>query len=127
MTAEQKSILIIDDEALVRELYSIKLKNAGFKVLEAEGGEKGLSTALSEKPDLIVLDMIMPGMNGYKVLKQLRADAWGANVPVIVLSNDKLEKDDNLNIVDTTAPAYFLQKTGTTPADLAAKITSVLG
>ncbi len=127
MIADQKTILIIDDEALVRQLYSQKLELSGFAVLQADGGASGLSIALSEKPDLIVLDMLMPDMSGYDVLKKLRADAWGATVPVIVLSNDKLEKDENLNILEATGPAYFLQKTATTPADLAVKVMGVLG
>jgi two-component system, OmpR family, response regulator len=127
MPGAQKTVLIIDDEALVRELYSVKLKRDGFSVREADGGAAGLADAFAHKPDLIVLDLLMPDPNGFEVLKKLRADAqWGARVPVVVLTNDKLEKDEELQMIEAMTPAYILMKISATPEDLAAVVRGVL-
>ncbi|MFA6375917.1 MAG: response regulator [Candidatus Paceibacterota bacterium] len=83
----QKKILIVDDEAVLLELLSSKVSQGGFLVVEARDGDEGLQKALSEHPDLILLDIIMPKMDGITMLKKLRLDPWGKNVPVIILSN----------------------------------------
>lgn len=126
MSDGQKTILVIDDEALVRQLYAVKFQNAGYKVLEAEDGEKGLAAALASKPDVIVLDIMMPRMDGYETLKRLRASGeWGAQAPVIVLTNNELDRGDEFATIDATAPAYFLMKTDVTPGDVLTKIESL--
>jgi len=84
---EQKKILIVDDEAVLLNLLSSKINSNGFSVIEARDGDEGLQKALSEHPDLILLDIIMPKMDGITMLKKLRLDSWGQNVPVIILSN----------------------------------------
>jgi len=85
--SETKKILIVDDEAVLLNLLSSKLHQHGFNVVEARDGEEGLQKALEEHPDLILLDIIMPKMDGITVLKKLRQHDWGKAVPVIVLSN----------------------------------------
>jgi len=82
-----KKILIVDDEAILLELLRTKVNREGFTVIEAHDGAEGLEKALTERPDLILLDIIMPKMDGITVLKNLRKDPWGKNVPVIILSN----------------------------------------
>lgn len=84
---EPKKILIVDDEAVLLNLLSTKVGQAGFSVIEARDGDEGLQKALKEHPDLILLDIIMPKMDGVTVLKNLRQDPWGKGVPVIILSN----------------------------------------
>ncbi len=79
------------------ELFEAKLKGSGYAVLSADDGIKGLAVALDKHPHLIVLDMLLPKMNGPAVLQELRKDSWGAKVPVIVLSN----VDDSQHIFDT--------------------------
>ena len=81
-----RSVLIIDDEPDLREALKTALGYEGFTIYTAEDGEDGVATALREKPDLILLDMIMPKMDGISVLKVLRADAWGKNAKVIVMT-----------------------------------------
>ena len=66
---------------------SAKLKKNKFKVLAAGDGKAGLDIALAEKPDLILLDLLMPVMDGIAMLKRLRADSWGSDVPVMVMTN----------------------------------------
>lgn len=93
-----KKILIIEDESSLRNILKGSLEQVGFVVLTAEDGVKGLEIALAKKPDLVLLDVLMPKMNGLKTLKNLREDAsWGKTVPVILLSND----DDPEHIQET--------------------------
>jgi DNA-binding response OmpR family regulator len=68
-------------------MLTTKLEHAGFHILAATDGKKGLDVALKEHPDLIILDLLMPHMNGLEMLKQLRASDWGKTVPVVVATN----------------------------------------
>jgi len=86
METRQSTILIIEDEPDVREALKTVLEQQQFAVLLAEDGEVGLTMALQEKPDLVLLDITMPKMNGIEVLKSLRADDWGKGVKVIVMT-----------------------------------------
>lgn len=82
-----KKILIVEDEAQLRNALRDKLAKEGFNVFEAVNGEEGLAGALLEKPDVILLDIVMPIMDGMTMLKKLRADVWGKNAKVIMLTN----------------------------------------
>lgn len=81
-----KKILIIDDEADIRKPIADILTQAGYKVSQAENGEIGLNMALKEHPDLILLDIIMPVMNGQETLQKLRQDSWGKDAKVTMLT-----------------------------------------
>ncbi len=81
-----KKVLIIDDDSDVRDIMSEHLKRQGFSVLLADGGQAGLDIAKTERPDAITLDILMPGMDGWSVLKQLKSDKALSNVPVIIAS-----------------------------------------
>jgi DNA-binding response OmpR family regulator len=83
----EKHILIVEDEADIREAIAESLTEAGFKVTTAENGKIGLELALKEKPDLILLDIVMPEMTGHQVLKKLREDPWGKDVKVVMLTS----------------------------------------
>ena len=72
--AAKPLILIIDDTADFREIFSFKLSSAGFNVIEASGGEEGISKIRSERPNLVLLDMEMPGMNGVDTLVKIKSD-----------------------------------------------------
>lgn len=85
--AKLQKILVIEDEGPLSELLKDRFEDEGFKVTVANDGEKGLALALSEKPDIILLDIIMPRLNGLSMLKQLRSHEAGKTVPVIVLTN----------------------------------------
>jgi len=82
-----KTILIIEDEKAITKVLRDKIASEGYRVLDAGNGEEGLWAALAEHPDLILLDILMPRMNGMDSLKKLREDEWGAKVPVMILSN----------------------------------------
>ena len=83
----KNKILIVEDEILMLKTLVNTLNNHGFSTLEAQDGEQGLALALKEKPDLILLDIIMPKMGGLAMLKELRKEAWGKEVPIIFLTN----------------------------------------
>ncbi|MBU1119004.1 response regulator [Patescibacteria group bacterium] len=82
-----KKILIVEDEIFLLDILEKRLEQKGFTVLKADDGEKGLEFALREHPDLILLDILMPKMDGLEMTKKLREDAWGKNAHVVVLSN----------------------------------------
>jgi len=83
----KNKILIVEDEILMLKTLVNTLNNHGFSTLEAQDGEQGLALALKEKPDLILFDIIMPKMDGLAMLKELRKEAWGKEVPIIFLTN----------------------------------------
>ena len=80
-------LLVVEDEASIRKVIVKKFIKEGFKVLEAVNGEKGLEIFIKERPDMILLDLIMPIMDGISMLKKIRQLDYGKNVPVIVLTN----------------------------------------
>lgn len=86
-TNSKKKILIIEDEAVLLELFADKFISEKFHVLQAATAEKGIQLALKDKPDLILLDIILPKMDGISMLKMLREDPRGKDIPVIILSN----------------------------------------
>ena len=81
-----KKILIIEDEKDFVDTLSFSLKSYGFEVADALDGVSGIEKAKTEKPDLIILDLMMPGMDGYEVAKRLKADDSTSRIPIIVLT-----------------------------------------
>jgi CheY-like chemotaxis protein len=82
----KRKVLYIEDERAMIDLVRLILRPMGFDVTGAEGGRQGLDMARAEKPDLILLDLMMPGLDGWEVLQQLRADDELAAIPVIVVT-----------------------------------------
>jgi len=125
MSDTKKTILIIEDDKFLRELISQKLKKEGFCISEAVDGEKGVKKAKTEKPDLILLDLILPGIDGFEVLSEIKKDHIAAEIPVIILSNlgqkDDIERGLRLGAVDYLIKAHF------TPGEIIKKIKTILG
>lgn len=118
-------ILIIEDDTSLLKAYKEKLIREGFGVQGVTDGEAGLALALKEHPDLILLDILLPKMDGMEVMKELRSDQWGNKVPIIILTN--LETDDErLRIITKGEPAYYLMKLNYTIAEVVSKIKEVL-
>jgi len=84
---KNKTILLIEDEIPTLEILYDRFTKEGFRVLKARDGENGLELALKEHPDLILLDIILPKVNGIEILRKLRADNWGKDALVIILTN----------------------------------------
>jgi DNA-binding response OmpR family regulator len=83
----KQQVLIVEDERSLRHALRDEFVRAGFSVLETSNGEEGINTALTAHPDIILLDIIMPVMDGMAMLRRLREDTWGKTVPVIILTN----------------------------------------
>jgi DNA-binding response OmpR family regulator len=81
-----KKILVVDDEPSIRRLLGVALGNRGFEVIEAEDGIQAIALALTEKPDLIVLDVMMPGLTGHQVHERLRGKPETKDTPILFLS-----------------------------------------
>lgn len=80
-------IAIVEDDQAISQMYRFKFESEGFKVQTAENGKLGLELAESMKPDVILLDLMMPEMTGDEMLEKMRATSWGKNTKVIVLTN----------------------------------------
>lgn len=89
----KKTILVVEDEKLLRKMLVETLLEEGYRVLEAENGQQGLKLALKNHPRLILLDVMMPVMDGMTMLKLLREDEWGKDVFVYMLTNKDPDKD----------------------------------
>ena len=81
-----KKVLIVDDEEFVRQLIQIKLKFCGIETVEAGNGVDAIEKAVSEKPDLILLDVMMPKMNGFEACQRLKANQETAHIPIVMLT-----------------------------------------
>jgi len=117
-------ILIIEDDVFIMDMYETKFKMAGFEVLRAENGDKGIKVARKEKPDLIVLDIVMPQMDGLEVLKVAKGDLELKDIPVVLLTNlgqrENIEEGLKLGADDYIIKAHF------TPDEVVGKVKKVL-
>lgn len=120
----EKTILIIEDDKFLRELIVQKLVKEGCKTSEAIDGEEGIKKVKEEKPDLVLLDLILPGIDGFEVLSKMKEDPALAQIPVIILSNlgqkDDVERGLKLGAVDYLIKAHF------TPGEIIDKVKNAL-
>lgn len=86
-------ILIIEDDDFFRDLLHKKLKAENFSVIEAADGQKGIAALKEKKPDVVILDLLLPNVDGFEVLSQARANSDTAGIPIIVLSNLGQQED----------------------------------
>ena len=84
--ANKKRILVVEDDVMSLEVMRIRLEQSGFEVIAADGGKEGLIKAISEHPDLIIADVMMPELDGLQMIKILRANSDLKNTPIIVIS-----------------------------------------
>lgn len=87
MITKPKRVLVVEDEEAMAGAIEDKFTREGFEISQAKNGEEGLEKALRDHPDLILLDIVMPKMDGLEMLSKLRDDIWGKTVPVILLTN----------------------------------------
>ena len=119
-----QKILVIEDDKFLRELIVRKLAQENFETFEAIDGEEGFKKAKEEKPDLILLDLILPGIDGFEVLSKLKEDPSLSPIPVVILSNlgqkDDVERGFKLGAVDYLIKAHF------TPGEIIEKVKGAL-
>jgi DNA-binding response OmpR family regulator len=124
MAKKKMKILVVEDESFLLDLYQIKLEQAGFEVVKAGNGNEGVSLARLEQPGLILLDILMPEIDGYEMLAKIKSDPKTKKIPVIIFSNlsqkEEIEKGLKLGASD------YIIKTSITPAQLEEKVKEFL-
>ena len=114
MNPSEKTILIIEDEQTLLKSLQLHLESEGFKVILASNGQKGIEQAKQKKPDLIILDLILPLKNGVEVLEELEKDSSVCNIPVLVISNiedpEQMKKIKAMKIEDYLVKAQYKLK-----------------
>lgn len=120
----EKKIILVEDDAFLRSLMLTKLQKEGFNVTEAFDGEDGLKKVTELKPVLVLLDLILPGMNGFDVLQQIKSNPDTSHIRVIILSNlgsrTDVEKGLKLGAYDFMIKAHF------TPEEIVEKVRNAL-
>ena len=118
-------ILLIEDDPFLLSMYSIKFEAEGFVVVSADDGEKGLEMAKKTDANIILLDILMPKMNGFEVLEKLKEDERTRKIPIILLTNlnqkDEIEKGLILGADDYLIKAHFM------PSEVVTRIKKILG
>ena len=125
MADKKIKILLIEDDSFLSGMYDTKLKLEGFDVVLAEDGAKGLELAVSQGPDIILLDIILPKMDGFTALKHLKENMETKKIPVILMTNlgqkEDVERGIALGAQDYLVKAHFM------PSEVVEKIRQYLG
>ncbi|MCK4554618.1 response regulator [Candidatus Parcubacteria bacterium] len=124
MGSEKIKILLIEDDPFLLSMYATKFESENFKVIIAEDGEKGLKLAAREMPSIILLDILLPKMDGFEVLKELKNNKATGYIPVILLTNlsqkTEIEQGLSMGAEDYLIKAHFM------PSEVVEKIKQVL-
>lgn len=120
----RKKVLLVEDDVFVSDVYQTKLKQEGFEVISAENGAEAMKKLEAIVPDVILLDIIMPYMDGKEVLARLKESEKWKNIPVIILTNLS-QSDDVEEILQKGADDYLI-KSHFTPSEVVEKIKAVL-
>ena len=117
-------VLLIEDDRFLRELIAQKLEREKFQVMQAVDGEEGLRKLVEQKPNIVLLDLILPGLSGFDVLKKIKESPENAAMPVVILSNlgqrEDVERGLSLGASDFLIKAHF------TPQEIIVKIQGIL-
>lgn len=122
--AAKKKILIIEDEEMLSSMYKVKFENEGYEVLISPDGVQGIELAAKEKPSLILLDIIMPKMDGFAVLKKLKSDSATKGIPVVLLTN--LGQDEDVSRGKELGASGYLIKANNTPGEVINKVKNFM-
>ena len=124
MKNKKIKVVLIEDDPFLSNMYVTKLQASDFEIIAEEDGQKGLQTVAKEQPDLILLDILLPGIDGFEILKKLKSDAKMKEIPVIMLTNlgqkNDVEKGLDLGANDYLIKAHF------TPTEVITKITKTI-
>ena len=124
MSEGSRRVLLAEDDRFLRRAAEARLRQHGFTVIAAVDGEEALRIARAEQPDLILLDLIMPKIQGFEVLKALKQDDATAHIPIIVLSN--LGQDRDVEQATALGAAAYLVKAHLSLQDLVEKVDATL-
>jgi DNA-binding response OmpR family regulator len=124
MNNKKTTVLIVEDEKMLAEMYATKFSMEGFEPVTANDGVDGLAQAKALKPDIILLDIIMPKLDGFAVLKEIREDVSLKDIPVILLTN--LGQDEDIKRGQGMGAADYFVKANHTPAEVVQKVKDTL-
>jgi DNA-binding response OmpR family regulator len=117
-------VLLVEDDEILHNMYKKKFEYEGFEVVSAFDGSEGVKKAETEKPDVILMDIIMPKMDGFVAVKKIKKNSAISNVPIVMLTNLGQEEDVNKGR-ELGADDYFI-KANHTPAEIVKKIKDLL-
>jgi len=120
MANSKKTILLVEDDTMISAMYKTKFEQSGFEVLMADNGADGLELALTKKPDLILLDIIMPQLDGFTVLERLKMSSKTKNISVFLLTN--LGTEEDIQRGQELGAKDYLVKANLTPAEVLDKV-----
>lgn len=120
-----KTILIVEDDTFIEELTANKLKKEGYNIINATTGDDAIKKAESETFDLVICDLLIPGVDGFGVIAQIRANAKTANVPIVVFSN--LADADSLGKATAAGATKYLIKANFSLADVVNEVKGLIG
>ena len=123
-TAPAAKIAIIEDDIVISQMYRMKFEAEGFEVQTAENGRTGVELAEKMHPDIILLDIRMPEMNGDEALKKIRATNWGKHVPVLVLTN--LGEEEAPTTLKALGIHSYIVKADFTPRQVVERVKQAL-
>jgi DNA-binding response OmpR family regulator len=126
MADKKKIVLVTEDEPPMLQILTDKLTEGGYDALAAKNGDDGLQTALQHHPDMIILDVLMPKLDGLAMMDKLRHDEWGKNVPIIVLTNVSADTDQTLAAIVKNQPAYYFVKSNIKLEEIMEKVNEIL-
>lgn len=122
--SQKFTVCIVEDEALISEMYKTKLEQEDYLVITAEDGEQGLKLLKQYKPDIALIDLMMPNKDGFELMKELKADSELSKIPIIILTNlDDAETADKTANFDA---AFYLIKSQYSPSDVVNIVREVL-
>ena len=120
-----RKILFVEDESVLQKTFEETLRGEGYEMISALDGEVGFNLAKKEKPDLILLDLVLPKINGFEVLKKLKEDPETKKIPVIILTN--LERMSDIDKTLELGATAYLVKTDYSLGEVVEKIKKILG
>lgn len=123
--ADKKSVLIVEDERSLRSIMKDNLEEAGYLVFEAKDGEEGLEVAGEKHPNMIIVDIVMPKMDGITMTKMIRHEEWGKTVPIIFSTN--LSNPENIAEAFEQGTLSYMIKSDWKMADLVKKVREIIG
>ncbi|MBU4360625.1 response regulator [Candidatus Parcubacteria bacterium] len=119
-----KKILLVEDEKTLSEMYQTKLEREKFTVISVQNGGQALEKVKAEKPDLILLDIILPKTNGFDILAELKANSKLKKIPVIMLTN--LGQEEDIKKGEKLGAKDYIVKANSTPAQVVDKVKKLL-
>ena len=120
-----KKILLIEDDPLLIDIYTTKLQQSGFEVQTVEEGEKAVTAIQQERPDIVLLDVVLPHVDGWEILQQVQASEELKRIPIVILSNlgqkEEIEKGLRLGAVRYLIKAHY------TPSQVVEEVVKLIG